>query len=966
MKFQFDPHQQYQLEAISSVIKLFEGQTFNTERMAHKMRNPQSSSSPSLASLSSYSNYLNLTDEQFNKNLKTVQNTNQIISQENIESKGRNFSIEMETGTGKTYIYLRTIFELNKEYGFKKFIVVVPSVAVREGVLKSLEMMTSHFKQLYNNIFFEKFVYQSRKSNVLSQFARGHHLQIMIINIDAFNKDSNIIRMERDQTGDIKPIDFIKATHPIVIMDEPQNMESDKSKQAIESLNPLCTLRYSATHRNLYNPIYCLNPVQAFQKKLVKKISVASVVEENDPTQAYVKLIKTTNRNNKIISTLQFFKNTKDGRKLIKRVCKQFDDLYIFSNQNIMYKHGFKVYKINCESGMEFLQFTNGVRLKLGQEQGGYREDVIKAQIRETIKTHFEKEIQLKNQGIKVLSLFFLDRVENYRLYRNNQAILGVYGQWFEEIYTELAKNYQNQLEIIPVERVHNGYFSKDKKGVLKNTRGNTQEDVNTYSLIMKDKEKLLDSNDPLKFIFSHSALREGWDNPNIFQICTLNETSSYLKKRQEIGRGLRLPVNQNGERIQDDLVNHLVIVANESYTDFVSNLQKEMEEDCGLIFGSLPINAFVGITFQKEGPGCQISQEESKEIWDHLKQSDYLATNGYIKETLKQAIENKKLVLPEKFQSLTNEVIEIVQQYQLESHIRKHSHKVKAQINEKALLDPEFEKFWKTISQKTIYATDYDSQELIKKVADVIEKMEAIDPLKIAVHKANIKFQSKGISSQVIETPESYHLQMEGKNMPNVLSYIQKKTNMTRQTIFEILKYSGRLDRDFMHNPQKFMDLVVKEIQHVLHQLIIEGIQYKKLDNTYYEMSQFRIDEHKMEFINDKIVPSEKSIYDYIHYDSEIEKNFAEALENMRNIKYFIKLPYWFKVKTPVGHYNPDWAILKKNGNVLYMIRETKSTLKALGLRGLEKAKLECGVKHFESIQVNYKVCTSVKDASL
>ena len=967
MKFQFNPNQEYQLSAISAITHLFEGQTmaqtiFGVDKS--KVGNVQDFSSWTAGHAIGYGNQLMLSREQLNKNLKAVQSKNQIISSDNIESKGKNFSIEMETGTGKTYVYLRTIFELNKHYGFNKFIIVVPSIAVREGVLKSLEIMKSHFEELYNKIPFSQFVYQSRKTSILRSFSIENNLHIMIINIDAFNKDSNIMHSARDQMGGVKPIEFVRATNPFVIIDEPQNMESEKSRQAIASLNPLCTLRYSATHRNLYNPVYCLDPVQAFQKKLVKKISVASVVEENDPTQAYVKVLKIINKDNRFTCTVQFFQNTNKGRKLIKKVCKQHDNLFIHSKENSVYTNGFTITEINCKPGMEFIKFANSLKFSLGQEQGGSREDIVKIQIKETIKAHFEKEIQLKGQGIKVLSLFFLDRVENYRIYKEGASGLGPYGQWFEESYKKLSKEYKGALNIIPVAEAHNGYFSKDKKGMLKNTRGNTKEDTNTYSLIMKDKERILDIKNPLKFIFSHSALREGWDNPNIFQICTLNETSSSLKKRQEIGRGLRLPVNQKGERIQDGLINNLVVVANESYSDFVNNLQKELKEDCGFVFGTLPLNAFAGIAFEKNGEEHKISKEESKEIWNCLKKSDCLSEDGFIKEQFNEFVQNNRFSIPENFKSAVNDIIQIVEQYQLGSHVRKYISKKRAKLNQKTLLDPEFEHFWKTISQKTVYSVYYDSKVLIEKAGEAISKMEAVEPIQVAVHKADIEIKSKGITAQMTKTPEHYLLP-ERTKVPDILMYVQERVSITKRTIFEILKKSKRLD-DFFINPQKFMDLAVKEIQAVLHHLVIEGIKYEKWDGLSYEMSQFYEDQHKMEFIDDKIIPTKKSVYDYIYYESGVEKRFASVLENMQNIKYFIKLPVWFKIRTPVGDYNPDWAILKKNGAVVYMVRETKSTLRALGLRGLEKNKIHCGKKHFESIGVNYKACTSVEDADL
>ena len=966
MKLQFNPNQQYQLDAISSVTDLFKGQIASHTMFGvtgDKIGSRDQMTAVTEGYAYGYGNTLTLSDEEINKNLKIIQQKNLIDSSENINSQRKNFSVEMETGTGKTYTYLRTIFELYKQYKFHKFIIVVPSVAVREGVLKSLSMMKMHFEELYNKIQFEKFVYQSKQVNLLRNFALGNTLQIMIINIDSFNKDTNIMHSERDQMGGVKPIEFVQQTHPIVVIDEPQNMESEISRRAIDSLNPLCTLRYSATHKNLYNLVYKLDPIQAFQKKLVKKISVASVVEENDPTNAYIKVLKIVNRNNKITCTIQFFQNTKEGRKMIKKVCRQHDDLFIFSKENSIYKNGFKVTEINCKPGNEFVKFSNGLKLSLGQEKGGVRQEVIKIQIKETIKAHFEKENQLKGLGIKVLSLFFLDKVENYRVYEKGHSVLGAYGKWFEEIYKEISEEYKNKLDITDVSDVHNGYFSKDRKGILKNTKGNTMDDTDTYSLIMRDKEKLLDTNTSLKFIFSHSALREGWDNPNIFQICTLNETGSVIKKRQEIGRGLRLPVNQEGERIQDYSINELVVVANESYNSFTKNLQKEFQEESGVVFGRLPSNAFSGIVFDKKGKEHTVSLEESQKIWNDLKAKNFISDSGLIKTEFDQSIKNNTFSIPEPFSEAVNNFIQIIEQYQMESHIKKHKSKVKSKLNNKAFLDPEFKNFWNTISQKTFYSVYYESRDLINKSAKAIKNMEAVQPIKIVSNRADLEVKSKGVIAHTTKTP-TYYLQSNKTKLPNILKYIQEKIPITKRTIFNILDQSGRLN-DFTMNPQQFMDLTVEKIKNVLHELIIEGIQYEKLEECY-EMSEFKKEEHKMEFVDDKIVPTKKSVYDYIYYESTTEKKFAESLESMNNIKYFIKLPNWFKVPTPVGDYNPDWAILKQNGDIVYMIRETKSSLKELNLRGLEKNKITCGKRHFESINVNYKTCTSTEDADL
>jgi type III restriction enzyme len=773
--------------------------------------------------------------------------------------------------------------------------------------------------------------------------------------------------------GGRKPIEFIQATNPIVIMDEPQNMESDTAKKAIASLNPLCTLRYSATHRDKYNLVYQLDPVKAFQKKLVKKISVASTVSESDPSQAYVKLESVSNKNNRITAKLKYFKQSKEGPKLSTGTFKQNDDLYVKSGENNIYSNGFFVTEINTRPGMEFIRFANGIRLAMGDEQGGSREEIVKQQIRNTIRAHFEKELQVKDMGLKVLSLFFLDRVENYRIYTDEGFELGRYARWFEEIYNELAEEYKNFFtEILPVENVHNGYFAKDKKGNWKNSResgegkvGRSDADADTYNLIMKEKEKLLSLDIPLKFIFSHSALREGWDNPNVFQICTLNETTSTIKKRQEIGRGLRLPVNQDGQRVFDEYVNNLVVIANESYEQFVDSLQKEFEEECGVVFGRLPIEAFVDIVYgyTDDNQPKKIDMGQSEILWDYLKDSGWIGDDGFIKDTFRKTVEEGTFSAPEEFKLVSRTIIETIEQHQIERHVRKHE-PVRGNINEKVLLDPEFEKFWNAINIKTIYSVEYSTEELINKASKAIFCMDKIVPPKLRTSFVDVEVETKGVTAVQVRTPETTY-SAPHKKVPDILSYVQSKVELTRSTIFQILKKSGRL-RDFPVNPQRFMDAVVKEISDVLHRMIIEGIQYEKLDAISYEMSRFREDEHKLEFAKDRIIPTTKSVYNYITYDSGVEKTFAEALETMRNIKYFIKLPGWFKVPTPVGDYNPDWAILKQNGEIVYLIRETKSTKDKLKLRLPETDKIAYGYKHFETIGINYDVATSIEDASL
>lgn len=595
MKLTFEPNLEYQQEAIGAVVGLFEGQTLEDSDYRYGMREEGQ-----FDFIDGVGNHLALTDEQILANLQKVQEQNEVPVSELLD--GMHFSVEMETGTGKTYVYLRTIYELNSRYGFKKFVIVVPSVPIREGVLKNLQITHEHFQTLYDNIPVNYKVYDRNRISQLRGFATSDNIEILVINIDPFAKDENVINKPNDKLNGQEPIKFIQSTCPIVIVDEPQNMESEKRSAAIANLNPLCTLRYSATHRNRYNLIYSLNPVKAYDMGLVKQIEVDSVLEENSQNNAFVELTAITATKTKITAKITIDVNDKDGVKRKSVAVKVGDDLYNLSNNREIYRNGFIVEGIDASNG--FVSFSNNEVLYQGQQQGGLNDEIMKFQIRRTIEEHLNKELKLNKQGIKVLSLFFIDRVANYRSYdAQGMPVEGKFAVWFEEIYNELiAKPIYRPLNKYPIEKIHNGYFSQDKKGRLKDTSGETQADDNTYNLIMKDKEMLLDVNNPLRFIFSHTALREGWDNPNVFQICTLNETKSEMKKRQEIGRGLRLAVNQDGVRIYDKNINRLTVVANEAYNDFAKALQSELKEDCGVDFGNRikPKRDRIAVTYRK------------------------------------------------------------------------------------------------------------------------------------------------------------------------------------------------------------------------------------------------------------------------------------------------------------------------------------------------------------------------------
>jgi len=875
MKLHFDSNQKYQLDAIKAVTDIFEGQPLSAGEFEFSFN-----STGILLSENGFGNRLTLDEHQIWQNVLSIQKQNEIKST-NSGLQGMNFSVEMETGTGKTYVYLRTVYELQKLYGFKKFVIVVPSVAIREGVLKNLNITHEHFQTLYDKVSINYDIYDSKKVSNLRGFASNNAIQILVINIDAFAKDENIINKPNDKLTGKKPIEFIQSCQPIVIVDEPQNMETPIRRKAIENLNPLCTFRYSATHTNLYNLVYSLNPVKAYDLGLVKQIEVDSILAENDFNSAFLQLEAITRTGNNIKAKIKLDVNTSQGvkRKSVQ-VSKNNLDLYKLSGENSRYE-GLKVYQIDY--GNDQIELTNNDVLKIGESRGGMNDGVMRFMIQKTVEEHLKKEKAYRGKGIKVLSLFFIDKVKNYRDYNESGTVKGKFAHWFEEILRiELSKPaYRNLLPFEP-EEVHNGYFSQDAKGRLKDTSGETQADDDTYKLIMQDKERLLDINTPLRFIFSHSALREGWDNPNVFQICTLNETKSEMKKRQEIGRGLRLAVDQNGLRIRDRNINKLYVVANEKYEDFAKALQQEIEEDCGVDF--------------------------SGRIKDRGKRQPVNLRKGYE-------------------------------------------------------ADPKFLQIWEKIKFRTRYNVDYKTHELIRETVKAIKDMPETKKPTIRSTKKELLFTEEGIRGQLLSDSgnDSYKMKLE---LPDTLAYIQGKTELTRHTILEILKQSGRIN-ELLLNPQLFMDNAVKEIKASLYKLMVDGIKYEQIGGKTYEMKLF--EDNELDIYLDQFTHTvekpEKTIYDnYIPLDSGVESQFAKDCESSDNIEFFFKLPYWFKVDTPIGGYNPDWAIVFKGQKKIYFVAETKGA--GQELLESEKMKIKCGKAHFSVFQdVIYKKVTTVTD---
>lgn len=893
MKFTFDANQEYQITAIEAVADLFTGQPrINLEEI--------SSMEDVLAAVS---NRLDIHDDVILKNLQEVQTRYNIspdkelkfLSEEIETIAGRkavsfpNFSVEMETGTGKTYVYIRTAMELFQRYGFRKYIVVVPSVAVREGVLKSLAITEQHLREIYHNLPYRYYSYDSANLSRIRQYSLSDSVEIMVMTIDSFNKESNVIRQSTDRLQGETPIHLVQATRPILILDEPQNMESELRIRALAGLNPLFALRYSATHRNPYNVVYRLTPFEAYRQSLVKRIEVASVIKEDDANQVFIRLEEMNSEKNTVTAKLAVHKLMKDGTVKEKTVKVKPGDSLEKKTGRPEYA-GFDIDEINPGEG--FLRFTNNIELDLGEERGADKEAIFAEQIHYTVEAHMRRQKRLKKDGIKVLSLFFIDRVDNYAQED------GIIRRLFYQAFDELKQNYPDWKNK-NAEEVQAAYFSgsrkKDGSVDYRDTGGQSQADVDTYNLIMKDKERLLSFDEPVSFIFSHSALREGWDNPNVFQICTLNQTTSEIKKRQEVGRGIRLCVNQNGQRVHDNQTNILTVVANESYETYVENLQNEIVEDYGLE-GAPPKPA-----------------------------------NARKRKTVK--------------------------------------------LRKEFTLKPEFKELWERIKHKTRYSVQIDTKQVVKDVSEHLKNV-SIEPPRITITKAQVDIDEGDhlTARQMSSTKTAAKLPSKGQlpDILRVMDYLLQNTSppvrLSRQTLFKIFDKYPR-PKDALANPHEFAVQAINTIKDVLAEHLVSGIQYERL-NEWYEMSLF---EAELEEWEDYLVPAKNSIYDHIAYDSDIERDFVKDLEKRDDVKLFVKLPGWFVVQTPVGEYNPDWAIVMEDRDehgeptgkpMLYLVRETKGTTNLNELRPDERRKILCGKKHFkDALGVDYKVVKTVAE---
>lgn len=816
-------------------------------------------------------NKLLISEYEVLENLKNIQKKNKIPISEKLD--GMNFSVEMETGTGKTYVYLRTIYELNKNYGFKKFIIIVPSIAIREGTKKNYEILRDDLAILYHNIPIECKVYQSKNLSYVRQFTHSNKLEIMIITLDSFNRDDNILNTPQPERGFYgkKPIELIQKINPIVILDEPQNMESGKSKVAIAKLNPLFTLRYSATHREPYNLVYRLSPVEAYQRGLVKKILVQSVIEDENPNSPHVELLDIkigTKIGTKIQAKIKIIKKLNNRYAESSIWVKVGDDLYQ-KTKNKRYEN-YIVKKIDKQ--FKFIEFSKVGRYYVGQKMESSNKNIQREQIRNTILNHFDTQQDLKKKGIKVLSLFFIDRVANYK---NN----GILKQIFDEEFNSLKEKFDD-FKDLSAEEVQDGYFSNFKTDNIEKI----EKDKESFDRIMKNKEKLLSFDDRVCFIFSHSALREGWDNPNVFNICTLNQSVSEPRKRQEIGRGLRLPVDQSLKQILDEQY-FLRVIANESYTEYVKSLQTQYEEDYGYA------NAAPKIINEKN--------------------------------------------------------------------------KVLMKINNERKSSKEFKDLWDKISMKTRYVASINSEKIVEECIKTINEVLRVDSLRIKVDTISIDLEQKDDAIQLSwKTVGQSERDVERNyTIINIVDELNEQTNLTRKTIVRILLGINNLDLIFK-NPANFTMSVSEIIKNILHKHMIENIQYTSINEKYGIFS------FKEEYVStDDTVKTEKSVFDKIEYDSEFEKVIANYLNDDERVKFYLKMPRWFTISTPIGNYITDWAIVSEKINAqgklektLYFVVESKAK-KDQDLGTNEKLKIKCGQSHFKTLDVPFLVVKSINE---
>lgn len=998
MKLQFK-HQKFQAEAAKAVTDIFSGQPYSTPTYMIDQGRQQS-----LTDFTGWNNALvnpGLTKDKILDRIKKGQIAQGIEPSKMLEGPGFNFTIEMETGVGKTYTYIKTIYELNKLYGWSKFIVVVPSIAIREGVYKSFETTQDHFMDEYGKKI-RFFIYNSSNLTQIDQFASDSSINVMIINSQAFNakgKDARRIYMKLDEFRSRRPIDIIAKTNPIVIIDEPQSVEGKQTKERLKEFNPLMTLRYSATHKadSIYNMVYRLDAMEAYNKKLVKKIAVKGITQTGTTaTDSYVYLEGVNLSKAAPTATIQFDQKGKKSVHQVTRTVSEGYNLYDHSNGMEEYKNNFIVSKIDGRDNS--VEFVNGIKIYAGDVIGKVSEEQLRRiQIRETILSHIERERQLFSKGIKVLSLFFIDEVDHYRQYdAAGQKQNGLFAQMFEEEYADIVSNlqmtlfddpeYLNYLNAIKPEDTHAGYFSIDKKGhmvdsKLRSKKETVSDDVDAYDLIMKNKELLLERDpkkSPVRFIFSHSALREGWDNPNVFQICTLKQSSSEVRKRQEVGRGLRLCVNQDGERqdvnvlgaeVQD--VNVLTVIASESYDSFARGLQTELAEALAdrpkIVDQDLFLNKVIK---DEDGNEQVIDSNLAADIMYDLISGGFVDRKGNLTEKYFEAKENGEVALASVADSMPAVMNILNSVYDPKAVLPENarSNNVELSVDESKLAMPEFKELWKRINGKTVYVVDFDEQELIDKSIAVLDSKLHVPKICFRVESGQmdeIKSREKLQSGEMFVKERSHDYGVETAVNSNIkydlIGKLVEQTGLTRKAIVKILT-GIREDtfNQFKNNPEEFIIRAGNLINDEKATAIIQHITYNLTDESY-DTDIFTEPTIKGQ-LGKNAMKANKHLYDHIVYDSTNEMKFAKQLDIADKVAVYVKLPDGFYISTPIGKYNPDWAIAFHEGEVkhIYFVAETKGSMKSMDMRDVEKAKIHCAKEHFKKIssdQVVYDV---------
>ena len=1001
--------QQYQTDAVESTVDIFNGQP-NQGLLEYKMdqgkvyviSNGRRIEQKGIRYSEFDTGYRNgeivLSEDELLKNIHQIQSQNNIhLSNEVIKRLGAcQLDIEMETGTGKTYVYIKTMFELNKRYGWTKFIVVVPSIAIREGVKKSFDITQDHFMEQYGKKA-RYFVYNSDNLSQLDIFSQSADISVMIINTQAFNtsmkegaknKAARIIYDKRDAFGSRRPIDVIAANRPIIILDEPQKMGGAATQTALARFNPLFTLNYSATHQETHNPVYVLDALDAYNQKLVKKIEVVGFELRNlKGTESYIYFDSVVlSKNEPPIVRLEIDVQSKSGN--IKRAYKnagEGDDLFYLSGEMEQYR-GYRLTEIDPLRGKAI--FGNGVTLNVKDIQGNITADhKARIQIRETIKAHFRKESALFKRGIKCLSLFFVDEVANYRKYdADGNQQLGRYGEIFEQEYmAELANNqnvfdpdYMAYLGSISAHATHAGYFSIDKKGRSVNSevkRGSDQsDDISAYDLILKNKERLLSLDEPVRFIFSHSALREGWDNPNVFQICSLRQSNSVSQKRQEVGRGLRLCVDRHGVRQDNDAlpeevhkVNRLTVIASEGYATFVADLQRDIKQDLYDRPKKADVDFFIGkVVACDDGAKYTITKNDAQEIYFQLRTEGYITKDGEVTETFRKACAEETLLpLKDELLPMSKSVMKLVQSIYdpsvLESMIDDGS---KATTPDNKLNDnfmkKEFQELWRRINHKYAYTVSFDSEELIEKAVGAINKELEVTQLSYVVTRGEQKdnatlddMKHGDMMRQQESATEKLKTDIVSNVRYDLLGKISGATRLTRKTVATILSKIRPPKFDmYKANPEEFIRKVTRLILEQKATIIVEHISYNRIDGQF-DSDIFTQEKHGA---IDRAFEGKKSIVDYVFTDSEGERKFVGQIDTAKEVAVYAKLPKGFHIPTPVGNYSPDWAIAFQEGEVkhIYFVAETKGSMSSMDLREIEKGKIACAEKLFAQISTS------------